>query len=81
MPTIRHCSWGLQSGNEFPELGFVGDMLVSSDTGCQVSVLVMQQTFAKSKEAKIGSSKYLMREDSYIALDISHKFTRVFPES
>ncbi|KAI8523499.1 hypothetical protein RHMOL_Rhmol13G0078600 [Rhododendron molle] len=34
---------GLQEWNEFPELGFFGDMLSSSDSNCIVSVLVVQQ--------------------------------------
>lgn len=34
---------GLQEWNEFPELGFFGDMLSSSDSNCRVSVLVVQQ--------------------------------------
>lgn len=34
---------GLQEWNEFPELGFFGDMLSSSDSNCGVSVLVVQQ--------------------------------------
>ena len=58
---------GLTEWNEFPELGFVGDMLASSDSGCQVSVLVMQQqTFAKSKKTRTCSSKYSMREGGFL---------------
>ncbi|KAM1148491.1 hypothetical protein ACFX13_029805 [Malus domestica] len=33
---------GLKEWNEFPELGFIGDMLASSDSNCEVSVLVVQ---------------------------------------
>ncbi|XWS53394.1 hypothetical protein CRYUN_Cryun11dG0153800 [Craigia yunnanensis] len=72
---------GLTEWNEFPELGFMGDMLSSSDSGCQVSVLVMQQqTFSKAKETQNGSCKYL-NEDSCVVVDIPLKFTRVCPES
>ncbi|XP_022730926.1 cation/H(+) antiporter 15 [Durio zibethinus] len=63
---------GLTEWNEFPELGFVGDMLASSDSGCQVSVLVMQQTLAKSKNTTTDSS---------VMVDIPHKLTRVWPET
>ncbi|KAL0419178.1 UNVERIFIED_CONTAM: Cation/H(+) antiporter 15 [Sesamum radiatum] len=34
---------GLHDWNEFPELGCVGDMLVSLDSNCKASVLVVQQ--------------------------------------
>ncbi|KAJ8511997.1 hypothetical protein OPV22_002431 [Ensete ventricosum] len=34
---------GLTEWSEYPELGAIGDMLVSADFGAQVSVLVMQQ--------------------------------------
>ncbi|KAK4407732.1 Cation/H(+) antiporter 15 [Sesamum angolense] len=34
---------GLRDWNEFPELGCVGDMLVSLDSNCRASVLVVQQ--------------------------------------
>ncbi|KAL0458579.1 UNVERIFIED_CONTAM: Cation/H(+) antiporter 3 [Sesamum latifolium] len=34
---------GLHDWNEFPELGCVGDMLVSLDSKCKASVLVVQQ--------------------------------------
>ncbi|XP_070037786.1 cation/H(+) antiporter 15-like isoform X3 [Nicotiana tomentosiformis] len=34
---------GLREWSEFPELGFIGDMLASSDTNYEVSVLIVQQ--------------------------------------
>ncbi|CAL5386343.1 unnamed protein product [Camellia sinensis] len=34
---------GLTEWNEFPELGYIGDMLASSDSSCKASVLVVQQ--------------------------------------
>ncbi|XVF20386.1 hypothetical protein REPUB_Repub11eG0194100 [Reevesia pubescens] len=74
---------GLTQWNEFPELGFVGDMLASSDSGCHVSVLVIQQQkISKSKNTDTDSSKYLeMEEDLSIVLDIPQKFNRLYPES
>ncbi|OVA12694.1 Cation/H+ exchanger [Macleaya cordata] len=34
---------GLEEWNEFPELGLIGDLLATSDSGCTGSVLVVQQ--------------------------------------
>lgn len=73
---------GLTEWNEFPELGFVGDMLASSDSGCQVSVLVMQQQTTFSESIK-GTSKYTMQDEDYssIVVDIPRRFNRVCPQN
>ncbi|XVF68436.1 hypothetical protein PTKIN_Ptkin11bG0002600 [Pterospermum kingtungense] len=72
---------GLNEWNEFPELGFVGDMLVSSDSGCLVSVLVMQQqTFSESKKSHTANSDSCIL-DVDIHIPPRRITTRVFPES
>ncbi|KAI3930914.1 hypothetical protein MKW92_018456 [Papaver armeniacum] len=43
--------------NEFPELGVIGDMLVSSDSKTSGSILVMQQRPQKKKKQKKSSKR------------------------
>ncbi|KAI3867945.1 hypothetical protein MKW92_049906 [Papaver armeniacum] len=43
--------------NEFPELGVIGDMLVSSDSKTSESILVMQQRPQKKKKQKKSSKR------------------------
>ncbi|KAL2238401.1 UNVERIFIED_CONTAM: Cation/H(+) antiporter 15 [Sesamum indicum] len=54
---------GISDFNEFPELGCLGDMIVSSDPTRKVSVLVVQQ--ALSSESKMGDPEFI-RESSYV---------------
>ncbi|KAK4419877.1 Cation/H(+) antiporter 14 [Sesamum alatum] len=54
---------GVSDWNEFPELGCLGDMIVSSDSANKVSVLVVQQ--ALSCESKMGDPGFI-RERSYV---------------
>ncbi|KAL0370800.1 UNVERIFIED_CONTAM: Cation/H(+) antiporter 14 [Sesamum angustifolium] len=54
---------GISDWNEFPELGCLGDMIVSSDSTRKVSVLVVQQ--ALSSESKMGNPEFI-RESSYV---------------
>ncbi|KAJ8751434.1 hypothetical protein K2173_016642 [Erythroxylum novogranatense] len=69
---------GLDEWNEFPELGVLGDMLASSDSGCEVSVLVMQQQgFGVEDDTR---SLMPLKEDlTAIAVDIPRKSSKVFP--
>ncbi|GAV58661.1 Usp domain-containing protein/Na_H_Exchanger domain-containing protein [Cephalotus follicularis] len=63
---------GLTEWNEFPELGYIGDMLVSSDSDCKVSVLVVQQhTFANDDHSSIKSAIVDMPCDSVRGLSVS----------
>ncbi|XP_038886598.1 cation/H(+) antiporter 3-like [Benincasa hispida] len=39
-------TWGLSEWNDFPELGILGDLIVSLDINIRASVLVIQQTAA-----------------------------------
>ncbi|CAK7351947.1 unnamed protein product [Dovyalis caffra] len=59
---------GLKEWNEFPELGFLGDMLTSSDSECKVSVLVVQQQVYRTED-RMNSAKNLL-EDSAETLQI-----------
>ncbi|KAA8543695.1 hypothetical protein F0562_021559 [Nyssa sinensis] len=66
----RHASdsplcFGLTEWNEFPELGFVGDMLASSDSNCKVSVLVVQQQTSVGGDT-LHSPKFLAEDSSAI---------------
>ncbi|KAJ7964268.1 Cation/H(+) antiporter like [Quillaja saponaria] len=57
---------GLNEWNEFPELGFLGDMLVSSDSNLEASVLVVQQQQQLVTDDMPGESlKFLSLEDSF----------------
>lgn len=56
---------GLSDWNEFPELGFIGDMLAASDSCCEVSVLVVQQQKLGGQE-RTGSIKYLMEDSTEV---------------
>ncbi|WRX33051.1 Cation/H+ exchanger - like 10 [Theobroma cacao] len=73
---------GLTEWNEFPELGFVGDMLASADSGCEVSVLVVQQqTLPGAGRRNVGISNNSMDQDSCTVVDIPRKYSRVWPSS
>ncbi|KAL5580618.1 hypothetical protein UlMin_013060 [Ulmus minor] len=50
---------GLTDWNEYPELGFIGDMLASADTNCHVSLLVVQQQSYEGQYIP-GSPKYVV---------------------
>lgn len=69
-------SLGLREWNEFPELGFIGDMLVSSDSRCMVSVLVVQQQVLVDEEI-MASPKYISEDSSVV--NIPWQPTKVWP--
>ncbi|OMO82946.1 Cation/H+ exchanger [Corchorus capsularis] len=69
---------GLTEWNEFPELGFVGDMLASSDSRCQVSVLVVQQqtlSYAKNDE----KLKEFEESSVFVDIPVPRKSNKIFP--
>ncbi|KAM1039812.1 hypothetical protein ACFX2I_029069 [Malus domestica] len=49
---------GLKEWNEFPELGFIGDMLASSDSNCEVSVLVVQQQMLGNDQQMVDHNSF-----------------------
>ncbi|OIT00843.1 PREDICTED: cation/H(+) antiporter 15-like [Nicotiana attenuata] len=65
---------GLREWSEFPELGFIGDMLASSDTSYEVSVLIVQQQ--AFPEDKIQESPNL--ENSAAVVNMRHFETTKF---
>ena len=65
---------GLTEWNEFPELGFLGDVLASSDSLCRVSVLVVQQQVFKAED-RMNSAKNLL-EDSAETVEIIFESTK-----
>ncbi|KAM7527612.1 hypothetical protein LguiB_031022 [Lonicera macranthoides] len=67
----------LREWNEFPELGFIGDMLVSSDSKCMVSVLVVQQQVLVDEEIMASSPKYISEDSSVV--NIPWQPTKVWP--
>jgi len=78
----RHASnsplfMGLTMWNEFPELGSLGDMLASSDSNWEVSLLVVQQQTCGGED--MASFKCPM-EDSF-AVDMSRAAGKVRPVS
>lgn len=50
----------LNDWNEYPELGFIGDMLVSKDTNFEASVLVVQQSYSIGVPWSADSIKYML---------------------
>ncbi|XP_059659846.1 cation/H(+) antiporter 15-like [Cornus florida] len=64
-PAISLLYMGLEEWNEFPELGFMGDMLVASDSSCMVSVLVVQQQDLIGSDM-LGSPKCLVQDSSAV---------------
>lgn len=62
--------------NEHPELGFIGDMLISSDTNCDVSVLVVQQQSLGRHERTAAS--YVVMEQ-VCTVDIPRDLGKVWP--
>ncbi|PIN19539.1 putative K+/H+-antiporter [Handroanthus impetiginosus] len=67
---------GVSDWNEFPELGCLGDMLVSLDSDSKASVLVVQQ--AITRESKLDNPEYI-RENSSDVLDMQSNDARVWP--
>ncbi|KAI3461693.1 hypothetical protein Pfo_018356 [Paulownia fortunei] len=67
---------GLHDWNEFPELGIVGDMLVSLNSECKASVLVVQQ--ALSDEGNLDNPQNV-RQDSSAVLEMPLHDARVWP--
>jgi hypothetical protein len=65
---------GLTEWNEFPELGFLGDVLASSDSQCHVSVLVVQQQVYRAGD-RMNSAKNLL-EDSAETVEIIFESTQ-----
>ncbi|GFZ01703.1 hypothetical protein Acr_15g0003120 [Actinidia rufa] len=66
----RHNSYsqllrGLTEWNEFSELGFIGDMLSSSDSNCKVSVLVVQQQAFAGGDMVMDSPKSTVLDVSW----------------
>ncbi|CAL8160437.1 unnamed protein product [Prunus armeniaca] len=63
---------GLTEWNEFPELGFIGDMLASSDSNCNVSVLVVQQQMLGSDRLMVSDSSFKSKgkEGSFSIVDM-----------
>lgn len=55
---------GLAMWNEFPELGSLGDMLASSDSNSEVSLLVVQQQITCGGEDMNGFNFKCLMEDS-----------------
>ncbi|PSS09529.1 Cation/H(+) antiporter like [Actinidia chinensis var. chinensis] len=56
---------GLMEWNEFSELGFIGDMLSSSDSNCKVSVLVVQQQAFAGGDMVMDSPKSTVLDMSW----------------
>ena len=71
---------GLTDWNEYPELGFLADMLVSSDSSFHGSVLVVQQ------QNRLGvvhhdlhlDSSFISKNETVIVADVDPN-TRVWP--
>ena len=53
---------GLNEWNEYPELGFIGDMLASSDSSGAVAVLVIQQQTIGGDQEFLDDFRCLMEE-------------------
>lgn len=53
---------GLNEWNEYPELGFIGDMLASSDSSGAVAVLVVQQQTIAGDDEFHDDFRCLMEE-------------------
>ncbi|KAK9280248.1 hypothetical protein L1049_013935 [Liquidambar formosana] len=70
---------GLTAWNEFPELGFIGDLLVSSDSSCRVSVLVVQQQAFACEEVVNSPNKFM--GSSCTVLDMPLESRKFWPTS
>uniref|UniRef100_A0A7N0ZZC0 Cation/H+ exchanger domain-containing protein n=1 Tax=Kalanchoe fedtschenkoi TaxID=63787 RepID=A0A7N0ZZC0_KALFE len=88
--TESHLLDGLHEWNEYPELGYIGDMLASTDTSCRASVLVIQQQTFLGDEDVLDSPKHQSeRESSTVpkyqaeressAIDMPRDDARVWP--
>lgn len=69
---------GTEWNVENPELGFIGDMLISSDTNCDVSVLAVQQQSFGRNELVPESSMYVVMEQ-VCTVDIPRDLGKVWP--
>lgn len=64
--------------NEHPELGFIGDMLISSDTNGEVSVLAVQQQLLGRHERAADRSMCVVMEQ-VCTVDIPRDLGKVWP--
>lgn len=71
---------GLTEWNEFPELGFLGDMLASSDANCEISVLVVQQqSLGCGQKEKTGSFNDCHVKDPAVSVMDIREENKVWP--
>ncbi|KAM4095910.1 hypothetical protein ACJW30_08G066700 [Castanea mollissima] len=70
---------GLTLWNEYPELGYLGDMLVSSESDWEVSVLVVQQQTFEGED--IPESFKLLMEDAFSVNGSTSSDTKLWPSS
>ncbi|KAL0533507.1 hypothetical protein IC582_027539 [Cucumis melo] len=60
---------GLNEWNEYPELGFIGDMLASSDSSGAVAVLVIQQQTIGGDQEFLDDFRCLMEESFSVEIN------------
>ncbi|KAJ4830882.1 hypothetical protein Tsubulata_035790 [Turnera subulata] len=68
----------IRDWSEFPELGFIGDMLASTDACCEVSVLVVQQHrfgYEEEEDGQLSNAK-----ETLGTVEILCHNNKVFPE-
>ncbi|XP_050245757.1 cation/H(+) antiporter 15-like [Quercus robur] len=70
---------GLTLWNEYPELGYLGDMLVSSESDWEVSVLVVQQQTFEGEDMPEGFK--LLMEDAFSVNGSISSDTKLCPNS
>ena len=70
---------GLTLWNEYPELGYLGDMLVSSESNWEVSVLVVQQQTFEGEDMPEGFK--LLMEDAFSVNGSISSDTKLCPNS
>lgn len=63
---------GLNEWNEYPELGFIGDMLASSDSADVVAVLVVQQQTIGGDQEFLDDFRCLMEESFSVDIKPLH---------
>ncbi|KAF5744467.1 cation/H(+) antiporter 15-like [Tripterygium wilfordii] len=68
----------LTEWNEFPELGYLGDMLVASDSECEASVLVVQQ---QKIAGDVGSVNHRHLVDEFAVASTPRFNAQVWPLS
>lgn len=61
---------GLTEWSEYPELGFIGDVLASSDTNCGFSFLVVQQQSFEGRSQPNSPKYYIMKNAGSVHVDI-----------